>query len=114
MPLARASTRFAPIHVGDVAEAFMRALHGGDTSAQTYELCGAETLSLAELVQQVARARQLRCHVLAMPDALGWLQAAVLEFLPESRCPSITSVHCSPTTYAARMAARAWGCAHSG
>ena len=82
MPLARASTRFAPIHVGDVAEAFMRALHGGDTSAQTYELCGAETLSLAELVQQVARARQLPCHVLAMPDALGWLQAAVLEFLP--------------------------------
>jgi uncharacterized protein YbjT (DUF2867 family) len=82
MPLARASTKFAPIHVGDVAEAFMRALHGGDTSAQTYELCGAETLSLAELVQQVARARQLPCHVLAMPDALGWLQAAVLEFLP--------------------------------
>lgn len=82
LPLARASTRFAPIHVGDVAEAFMRALPGGATSAQTYELCGAETLSLADLVRQVARARQLPCHVWAMPDALGWLQAAVLEFLP--------------------------------
>jgi uncharacterized protein YbjT (DUF2867 family) len=82
MPLARASTRFAPIHVGDVAEAFMRALYGGNTSAQTYELCGAETLSLAELVRQVARARRLPCHVLPMPDVLGWLQAAVLEFLP--------------------------------
>jgi NADH dehydrogenase len=82
MPLARASTRFAPIHVGDVAEAFMRALAGGHTSGQTFELCGAETLSLAELVQQVARARQLPCHVFSMPDALGWLQAALLEFLP--------------------------------
>jgi uncharacterized protein YbjT (DUF2867 family) len=82
MPLARAGARFAPIHVGDVAEAFLRALHGSDTSAQTYELCGTEILSLAELVRQVARARHLPCHVLAMPDALGWLQAAVLEFLP--------------------------------
>jgi uncharacterized protein YbjT (DUF2867 family) len=82
LPLARASTQLAPIHVGDVAEAFMCALHGGDTSAQTYELCGAEVMSLAELVRQVARARHLRCRMLAMPDALGWLQAAVLEFVP--------------------------------
>ncbi len=82
MPLARASARFAPVYVGDVAAAFICALWGGVTSAQTYELCGPEVLSLAELVRLTAQIAQLPCHIMPLPDAIGWLQAALLGLLP--------------------------------
>ncbi len=82
MPLARAQTRFAPIHIEDVAEAFMRALHGGAAEHQVYELCGPEVLTLREVVELTARAAQLPCHVLPLPDALGRLQAALMDWLP--------------------------------
>lgn len=82
LPLARAGARFAPIHVLDVVEAFMRALHDPGTIGQTYELCGPDVLSLEALVRECARAAAPRCHVLRLPDALGRLQAAVLGLLP--------------------------------
>ena len=40
LPLARANARFAPVHVGDVAEAFARALAHPHTIGHTYELFG--------------------------------------------------------------------------
>jgi uncharacterized protein YbjT (DUF2867 family) len=82
MPLARAATRFAPIYIDDVAEAFLRALHGGSAEHQIYELCGPEVLTLRQIVQLTARAAQLPCHVLPLPDALGRLQAAVMDWVP--------------------------------
>lgn len=82
MPLARAQARFAPIHIEDVAEAFMRALHGGAAEHQVYELCGPEVLTLREIVQLSARAAHLPCLVLPLPDALGRLQAALMDWLP--------------------------------
>jgi NADH dehydrogenase len=82
MPLARAQARFAPIHVEDVAEAFLRALHGGAAEHQVYELCGPEVLTLRQIVQLTARAAHLPCHVLPLPDALGRLQAALMDWLP--------------------------------
>jgi len=82
MPLARAGTRFAPIYIDDVADAFMRSLHGGATEHQVYELCGPEVLTLRQIVQLTARAAHLPCHVLPLPDALGRLQAALMDWLP--------------------------------
>ena len=82
LPLARAGARFAPIYVGDVAEAFMRALEGGATIGSTYELCGPEVLTLAQIVRLTAQAAQLPCHVVPLPDAIAWLQGAVMDFLP--------------------------------
>jgi NADH dehydrogenase len=82
LPLARADARFAPIYVEDVAEAFMRALHGGAADRQVYELCGPEVLTLRQIVQLTAHAARLPCHVLPLPDALGRLQAALMDWLP--------------------------------
>ena len=82
LPLARAGARFAPIYVGDVAEAFMRALEGGATIGSTYELCGPEVLTLAQIVRLTAQAAQLPCHVVPLSDAIAWLQGAVMDFLP--------------------------------
>jgi NADH dehydrogenase len=82
IPLARAGARFAPIFIDDVAQAFMHALYGGVAEHQVFELCGPEVLTLRQIVQFTARAAQLPCHVLPLPDALGRLQAAVMDWVP--------------------------------
>ena len=82
LPLARAGARFAPIYVGDVAEGFMCALSGGESVGATYELCGPEVLTLAQIVRLTAQAAQLPCHVLPLPDAIARLQGALMDFLP--------------------------------
>lgn len=82
LPLARAGARFAPIHVGDVALAFVRALNDPACIGRTYELCGPEVLTLADLVREVARAARLPCHIVPVPDAIAWLQAGCMELLP--------------------------------
>ncbi|MBY6204723.1 complex I NDUFA9 subunit family protein [Halomonas denitrificans] len=82
LPLARPGARFAPVYVDDVVEAFARALERDDATGQTYELCGAETWTLAELVRWVARQRGMRRWVVGLPDALGWLQGRIFDFVP--------------------------------
>jgi NADH dehydrogenase len=82
MPLARARARFAPIYIEDVVEAFLRALYGGATEHRVYELCGPEVLTLRQLVELTAAAARLPCHVLPLPDALGRLQAGLMDWLP--------------------------------
>ncbi len=82
LPLALARTRFAPIHVADVAEGLVRALADAATVGGTFELCGPEPMSLAELVTLTAQDARLPCRLLPLPDALAWLQAACMDFLP--------------------------------
>jgi uncharacterized protein YbjT (DUF2867 family) len=82
LPLARAGARFAPIYVGDVAQAFMRALDDDASVGSSYELCGPEVLTLAQMVQLTAQAAKLPCHLLPLPDAIAWLQGALMDFIP--------------------------------
>ena len=82
LPLARAHARFAPVFVGDVAEAFARALAHPHTAGRTYELFGPRTIELGELVRWTARMSGLRRMIVPLPDALGALQAHIGEFLP--------------------------------
>ena len=82
LPLARARARFAPVYVGDVAEAFVRTLEDSGSFGQTYELCGPQVLTLEQIVRMSAAAAQLPCHILTLPDALGRLQAAILGLVP--------------------------------
>jgi NADH dehydrogenase len=82
LPLARAGARFAPVYVGDVAEAFVRALHQHETIGQTYELGGPQILTLEQLVRTTAAAAGLPCRIVRLPDALGRLQGAVLGRFP--------------------------------
>ncbi|MHB1869988.1 MAG: complex I NDUFA9 subunit family protein [Steroidobacteraceae bacterium] len=82
LPLARVGARFAPVYVGDVADAFVRALHGHEAIGQTYELGGPQILTLEELVRTTAAAAGLPCRIVRLPDALGRLQGAVLGWVP--------------------------------
>jgi len=82
LPLARSQARFAPVYVGDVADAFMRTLDDRASFGETYELCGPEILTLEEIVRRTAAAAQIPCHMLRLPAVLGFLQALVLGLIP--------------------------------
>jgi len=82
LPLARARARFAPICVLDVVEAFVRALTQQASVGATYELCGPEVLTLAEIVRLTARVAGLPCHIVPVPDVLARLQGVVMGLLP--------------------------------
>jgi len=82
LPIARAQAKFQPVHVGDVAEAFARALVHPHTSGHVYELGGPEVVALGDVVRRTARMLGKHRLVLPLPDALGFVQACVGEWLP--------------------------------
>jgi NADH dehydrogenase len=77
-PLAR----FQPVYVGDVAQAFARALDERDALGKSYDLCGPREYSLRQLVQYVCRVTGRRRLVIGLGERLSWLQALVMEKLP--------------------------------
>jgi NADH dehydrogenase len=81
-PLACADARFAPAWVGDVVEAFARTLDGETVAGRSFDLCGPDVLTLAQIVRMTARAAGLRRAVVALPRPLARLQAAVMDFVP--------------------------------
>jgi NADH dehydrogenase len=82
VPLASAGARFQPVYVGDVAEAFVRALLEPHTRNQTIELGGPGIYTMAELVRLAGRYSGHPRPVFALPDALARLQAGFFELLP--------------------------------
>lgn len=82
LPLARPRARLAPVYVGDVVEALERVLSEDTESCRTYELAGAEVWSLKELVLWLRDQLELRRTVIGLPDALGWLQGLIFNFVP--------------------------------
>jgi uncharacterized protein YbjT (DUF2867 family) len=92
MPLACAGARFQPVWVGDVAEAIVRALADPACAGQTLECAGPRVYTLAELVRLAGRWSGHRRPVLALPDALGRLQARVMEWLPGETLMSLDNV----------------------
>lgn len=81
-PLARPHARFQPVYVGDVVEAMVRALHGGATSRQTYQLGGPQVYPLREIVSLVASITGHHRLIVGLPDVLGRLEALMMDFVP--------------------------------
>lgn len=83
LPLARAGSRLAPTWAGDVAEAIARCVADDKLGIdRSFELYGPETLTLGEIVRAIRDAAKLHTPIVALPDALGRLQAQVAELLP--------------------------------
>jgi uncharacterized protein YbjT (DUF2867 family) len=82
LPLAGAKARFQPVWVGDVAEAIVRCLFDRSTIGFTVECAGPQVFTLAELVRLAGRWSGHRRPVIALPDALGRLQALAMELAP--------------------------------
>lgn len=82
LPLGGTGVRFQPVWVGDVAEAFARALADDATIGRHYDLVGPEVMTLGEIVKLTAKTKGWSRFVLPLPDALGRVQAEVGEHLP--------------------------------
>ncbi|MEM9055978.1 MAG: complex I NDUFA9 subunit family protein [Pseudomonadota bacterium] len=81
-PLPRANARVAPVYVGDVVDAFARALNDSATANKTYQLCGPQVMSLRELLEKLAALLELKRTIVGMPDSAARLVARVAEWLP--------------------------------
>ncbi len=81
-PLACAQSRFAPVYVGDVCQAFAHALEDPDTIGRHYDLCGPHVYTLKELVELTAAMLDLKRKVIGLPDLLSRLQARMLGLVP--------------------------------
>jgi NADH dehydrogenase len=82
LPMAGLNARFAPVYVGDVVEAIVRALPDNRSFGQTYELCGPGVYTLEEILRFVCRELAIRRALVNLPQSLGRLQAWIGEFLP--------------------------------
>ena len=81
-PLACPEARFAPVYVGDVAEAFARSLDNRATFGKHFELCGPREYTLRQLVEFVAKGMGLKRRIIGLGDSLSYLQARLLELAP--------------------------------
>jgi NADH dehydrogenase len=85
LPLPQLGARFAPVYVGDVAEAFARALTDSSSFGETYELCGPDVYTLREILRFLCDEMRIRRALINLPPPLGRLQAWVGEYLLPGR-----------------------------
>jgi NADH dehydrogenase len=71
-----------PVHVGDVARAFIAVLDNDETIGGTFELCGPDVLSWNEMIEAVATAVGKHKLILPMPIGLMRIAATALDWIP--------------------------------
>jgi uncharacterized protein YbjT (DUF2867 family) len=74
-------TKFQPVPVASVAAAFVAALAEPRAVGRTYDLCGRETFTLDEIVDEILAMTNRRRWKFHVPRALAAFQAALLEFV---------------------------------
>jgi NADH dehydrogenase len=72
----------SPVHVEDVARAFLTALRESSTIGKTYVLGGPEALTWTEMLRRIARTVGRKKWILPMPIGIMKLAAALFEWLP--------------------------------
>jgi len=82
VPLACASARFAPVYVGDVAQAMVDSLHNAHTIGQSYNLCGPKIYTLQQLVEYTAGLIGSNCRILGLGRTPSWLLANFFQYMP--------------------------------
>ncbi len=86
LPMAGGRTRFQPVWVVDVARAVVHCALNPNTAGHTYEACGPEILTLAELMRLSGQWAGI-CGgrgraVISLPLWMGYPQALLMEMLP--------------------------------
>lgn len=78
----RGHLKMSPVHVKDVADAFVRALQDPSTIGQSITLAGPEELSWQDMLLRVASAVGRKKWILPMPIEIMKPAAAFLDWLP--------------------------------
>lgn len=81
-PLACAESRFSPVYIGDVAEAFAQSIEDEETYSQRYDLCGPDRFSLRQLVEYTSQTLGLYHFIIGLNPFFSRLQARSLELIP--------------------------------
>ena len=74
--------RMSPVHIEDVASAFVAALGDPQTIGKTIELAGPEVLSWRDMVERIAAAAGKSKVVMTMPIGVMRLGATAFDWLP--------------------------------
>lgn len=82
LPLIGGNTRFQPVYVGDVADAFADAAAGAVKAGRVYELGGPEVLTHREIMERVLHESQRHNPLLPVSAGIGKLMAAPFALLP--------------------------------
>jgi uncharacterized protein YbjT (DUF2867 family) len=72
----------SPVHIQDVARAFLAALNDAEMIGRTCALGGPEVLSWKEMITRIAAATDRRKWFVPMPTALMRIGATLLDWLP--------------------------------
>ncbi|MGB5258024.1 MAG: NAD(P)H-binding protein [Woeseiaceae bacterium] len=72
----------SPVHIEDVASAFLAALADDATIGRTYSLGGPEILTWDEMIRRIATATGRRKWILPMPTYLMRIGATLFDWLP--------------------------------
>lgn len=80
--LGSPDARFQPIHVEDVARAFVESLPRLESFGASYDLAGARVYTLRELVDYVGQVTGHRKHIIGLGKRLSYWQAAVMGLMP--------------------------------
>lgn len=72
----------SPVHVRDVADAFLQALEDPATIGKRFELGGPEVLSWPDMLRRISAAAGKRKWILPMPIAFMKLGATLFDWLP--------------------------------
>ncbi len=72
----------SPVHIRDVADAFVAALENDKSIGQTFSLGGPEALTWQEMIRRIAAAAGKSKVILPMPISLMRIGATLLDRLP--------------------------------
>jgi len=75
-------TKFQPLYVGDLAQAFVACLENVEATGKTYELGGPEVLSLAEIMEFIFTTIDRKRITVPLPFAIARFEAQFLKLLP--------------------------------
>ena len=72
----------SPVHIEDVADAFVAALVNDETIGKTYCLGGPEVLTWTQMLRRIGEATDKRKWILPMPIYLMRIGATLFDWLP--------------------------------
>jgi len=87
LPVFSGACKFQPVYVGDVAAVMVKALTDGHMAGATYELGGADILSLRQMMERAADEARQKVWFINVPDFVAPYKAFFLGLLPN---PPIT------------------------
>ncbi|GGA37926.1 complex I NDUFA9 subunit family protein [Pelagibacterium lentulum] len=82
MPLIGGNTKFQPVYVADVAQAFALAAEGAVKGGKVYELGGPDVETMRQLMERVLSETRRKRLLFPVPFGLAKLKASFLALLP--------------------------------